>query len=380
MSLTTDLLAFPEPSQGPVHATAAGLKPLEDQFDAFVVQLRCYHPFPDPIRKPLLPKGATMVEPTRDDPSRGLVYLVPYFKEYERWIEDYGESTGAKFKMTTRKEPILGRPTRDMYYCDQNLVFKSTGTGCEGRIAITLPKVGDSDTMKIEIFGHTKHRRAPSDDSRTETLKKVHDFIGTCIRNTLMSKASLYLSKKRALEMKRFRETLVQRAPIRYQGVWEISVPVESVYDIWKELVGRQNRENCRNKSTRGAKPVIRRTNPMTRQNMEKEDQARQERALDVMEGVKRVSEGCWSVASSENPERLYQVQNGRSGMTCTCKDFETRRGKPCKHVYAVMLHSTPERTRQDVVAREVIDLTEDDAGSAAVETAPTRDDDTMAE
>ena len=158
MARRLGLREFPDLAQGPASGTRTDSKPLEDQFDVFVVQLRRHHPFPDPIRKPLLPKGATMTEPTRDDPSRGLVYLVPYFKEYERWIEDYGESTGAKFKTTTRKEPILGRPTKDTYYCDQSLVFKPMGTGCEGRITFTLRKDGDSDIMEIGIFGHTKHQ------------------------------------------------------------------------------------------------------------------------------------------------------------------------------------------------------------------------------
>lgn len=134
----------------------ASLKPLEDLFDHFVDHLR-HQPLANPIPELLLPEGAIVVEPSRDDPIRGLKYSAPYFINYERWIEDYGKSTGAKFKMITRKGKTPEYQEAKTYFCDQGSVFMSRGTGCEGQITITLPKDESPETMEIEIIGHTKH-------------------------------------------------------------------------------------------------------------------------------------------------------------------------------------------------------------------------------
>ncbi|HWW75856.1 MAG TPA: SWIM zinc finger family protein, partial [Pyrinomonadaceae bacterium] len=42
-----------------------------------------------------------------------------------------------------------------------------------------------------------------------------------------------------------------------------------------------------------------------------------------------------WSVPSTKNPRRSYQVNLRPKTPTCTCQDYELRRRK-CKHIFAV--------------------------------------------
>ncbi|KAF9957483.1 hypothetical protein BGZ65_002023 [Modicella reniformis] len=102
-------------------------------------------------------------------------------------------------------------------------------------------------------------------------------------------------------------------------------------------------------------------------------DQRRQERALSLMEGIQKISKGCWSVPSSGG-DKWYKVKRPQKDIeftrcSCTCEDFRRRKRK-CKHIFAVLMYHTKQGPDLDTIEAAVeteIDFTEANTSMVSV-------------
>ncbi|KAF9971268.1 hypothetical protein BGZ65_010532, partial [Modicella reniformis] len=335
----------------------------------------------NPIPERLLPEGAIIVKPSDDDPVRGLKYSVPYFTDYKRWIEEYENNTGAKFILHTPKQMIPKHlEMQQTYHCDRTSAKRA---GCKGQVSITIPVDQDRDIdtwiMHIEIVGHTKHPRDSSNDDCKVFSNDVRSFITDRIRHGLNIEGVSTLFKRRAKDLKVFRDALDEKSPIHYQGVWESLVKVKDIYDVWKDVVhSYQALDKGKKKAGRRTRPVASRHKAKASIDIEEDDRVRRERAREL-KGITKMSEGKWSVVSSKNND-LYEVKNKRQDgildhFTCTCKDYK-RRKKPCKHVHAVTMCWDRQWEQGNTVKPEIIDITEDDAATVEPEIIDLTNDD----
>lgn len=128
--------------------------------------------YADPIPLHLLPKGAVLMETLyQANATPGLSYRVPADTEYEDWIKEYGDATGAQFVLSKDSGP-QDCVFKKTYWCHKSGTYTSKAglnplvkarpvqkptkkCGCEGRIFISQKK--DENEICIKIAGHTNH-------------------------------------------------------------------------------------------------------------------------------------------------------------------------------------------------------------------------------
>ncbi|KAG0217916.1 hypothetical protein BGX31_000097 [Mortierella sp. GBA43] len=202
---------------------SSSLEPLDEIMRRVLEHLRRRNPYIDPVPKHLLPKDATMIKSSSERSNRGLVYSVPYHTDYKRWIVDYGKCTGAKFIL----KPSRRLEMKEEYCCDTRL--------CKGGIVVIKKEQGAVDlwTLHVEITGHTKHPAVTTCHSFADDIRGI---IVDYIRDIMPIKDAQSLFHNREADLKEFRKSLCSRDAIRYQGIWETSLNVKVVYDLWRDV------------------------------------------------------------------------------------------------------------------------------------------------
>jgi hypothetical protein len=97
------------------------------------------------------------------------------------------------------------------------------------------------------------------------------------------------------------------------------------------------------------------------------DDPKRQESAMELLGGITKIYDGCWSVQSN-NTEELFTVELDllhNMEFSCNCMDLQNQ-GEVCKHISAVLKHRSPKVDLRNPEAPVTIDLTEDEDDVAA--------------
>ncbi|KAF9346782.1 hypothetical protein BGX34_003614 [Mortierella sp. NVP85] len=332
---------------------------LMEDFDRFLEHLAGQNHHTSPIPANMLPTDATM------DGSQvhSLRYSVPSDTDCKKWVEEYGKTTEANFSLLASNGPTDEEET---YRCDI--------PSCGGRISIMSKEQGldgNTRTTHIQIFGHTKHPKDAKNEARRQSTTKALDFVAHHIRGVLGTKD---ISPPQANDLEGFLESLKSKPSIHYQGVWETVVKAQQIYDTWKKVVRENQPRKIKTKTIQrlrdGSTWAVSSSSKLERQ---RDDQARQDRSVELVSGIRELTSDSWSILSSGKTQ-AYEVKRsqecppsqflGLGQSTCTCMDFK-KRGLPCKHIHAVstFLQQGQKRTdvEDEVSSSDPIDLTQDD-------------------